>query len=82
MGLIKNESNLGLEGSQFNVITKKSRVLTRNRKFKKTFLVKRSQYITIENPLHNQSKKACMCFKTRQASICDYMVTFFLFLVW
>ena len=24
--------------------------------------VKRSQYIKIENPLHKQSEKACMCF--------------------
>ena len=24
--------------------------------------VKKSQYIRIENPLHKQSEKACMCF--------------------
>ena len=43
-------------------------------KFKKYFLVKRSQNISIKNPLHNQSEKACMCFKTRRASTRDYTV--------
>ena len=37
--------------------------------------VKRSQYIRIENPLHKQSEKACMCFKTRRASTCNYTVS-------
>ena len=32
------------------------------------------RYISIENPLHKQSEKACMCFKTRWASTCNYMV--------
>ena len=36
--------------------------------------VKRSQYIRVENPLHKQSEKAYMCFKTRRASIRDYTV--------
>ena len=35
---------------------------------------KRSQYISIENPLYKQSEKACMCFKMRQASTRDYTV--------
>ena len=36
--------------------------------------VKRSQYIRVENPLHKQSEKAYMCFKTIRASTRDYMV--------
>ena len=44
----------------------------------KNIFIKKSQYISIEYPLHNHSEKACMCFKTRQASTCDYMVLFFL----
>ena len=36
--------------------------------------VKRSQYIRVKNPLHKQPEKAYMCFKTRWASIRDYMV--------
>ena len=38
--------------------TVKSRVLTLVTNFKKN--VKRSQYISINNPLHNQSVKACV----------------------
>ena len=34
----------------------------------------RSQYISIEIPLHYQSEKDCMCFKTRWASTRDYTV--------
>ena len=37
--------------------------------------VKRSQYIRIKNPLHKQSEKSCMCFKTRWASTHDYTVS-------
>ena len=35
---------------------------------------KRSQYISIKNPFHRQSEKACMCFKTRRAYTRDYTV--------
>ena len=38
------------------------------------FFVKRSQYISIEYPLHDQSEKVCKCFKTRRASTRDYKV--------
>ena len=36
-------------------------------KAKNQLFVKRSQYISIKNPLHKQSEKASMCFKTRRA---------------
>ena len=38
------------------------------------FCQKVTVYIRIKNPLHKQSEKACMCFKTRQTSTRDYMV--------
>ena len=41
---------------------------------RKQLLVKKSQYIRIKNPLHKQSDKACMCFKTRRARTRDYTV--------
>ena len=41
---------------------------------KEKLFVKRSQYISIENPLHKRFEKACMCFYTRRASTCDYTV--------
>ena len=41
---------------------------------KNDFLSKKSQYISIENPLHKQFEKACMCFETRRASTRDYTV--------
>ena len=44
---------------------------------RKYFFFKRSQYIMVENPLHKQSEKACMCFKTRWASTRDYMLLLF-----
>ena len=34
----------------------------------------KGQYIRVKNPLHKQSEKAYMCFKTRRASTRDYMV--------
>ena len=34
----------------------------------------RSFYISIENPLHRQSEKACMCFKTRRVRTRDFTV--------
>ena len=33
------------------------------------------QYTSIENPLHRQSEKACMCFKTRRVRTRDFTVT-------
>ena len=53
--------------------TVKSRVLTRVTNSKNIF-GQRSQYISIEIPLHYQSEKDCMCFKTRWASTRDYTV--------
>ena len=41
---------------------------------KNHFFVKRSQYIRIQNPLHKQSEKACMCFKTRRVRTRDFTV--------
>ena len=41
---------------------------------KNQLFVKRSQYIRIENPLHERSEKAWMCFNTRRASTRDYTV--------
>jgi hypothetical protein len=41
--------------------------------------VKRSQYIRIENPLHKQSEKACMCFKTRRVRTRDFTICTYLF---
>ena len=29
-------------------------------------------YVSIENPLHGQSEKACICFKTRRVRTCDF----------
>ena len=44
-------------------LTVESRVLTRGTIIEKNnFFAKKSQYISIENPLHKQSEKACMCF--------------------
>ena len=53
--------------------TVKSRVLTRVTNSKNIF-GQRSQYISIEIPLHYQSEKDCMCFKTRWASTRIYTV--------
>ena len=43
-----------------------------------------SQYISIKNPCHKQSEKACICFKTRRTSTCDYIVikTFLFIFKW
>ena len=38
-------------------------------KFKKTFLVKKSQYININNPFYNQSEKACMICASKRDRI-------------
>ena len=43
----------------------------------KQLFVQRSQYIRTENPLHKQSEKAYMCFKTRHvktldSTVCDF----------
>ena len=50
----------------------KSLVSTRVYNLEIKFLPK--GHISIENPLHRQSEKACMCFKTRWASTRDYTV--------
>ena len=42
--------------------------------FRNQLFVKRSQYIRIENSLHKQSEKACMCFNTRRAGTGDCTV--------
>ena len=43
-------------------------------KLENQLFLKRSQYIRVKNPLHKQSKKAYMCFKTRRASTRNYTV--------
>ena len=41
-------------------------------KFKNKVFATRSQYISINNPLHRQSEKACMCFKMRCVRTNDF----------
>ena len=41
---------------------------------KNQLFVERSQYIRVENPLHKQFEKACMCFKTRRVRTRNFMV--------
>ena len=38
------------------------------------FFVKRSQYISIKNPLHKQSEKACMCISTRHVRTSEFTI--------
>ena len=45
-------------------------------KFKNKVFATRSQYISIENSLHRQSEKACMCFKKRRVRPLDFTVLF------
>ena len=44
----------------------------KSRQLENQLFVKRSQYIRVKNPLHKQSEKTYMCFKTRRASTHDY----------
>ena len=48
----------------------------KSRQLENQLFVKRSQYIRVKNPLHKQSEKTYMCFKTRLASTPDYTVIY------